>query len=341
MVSSKLFYYAASFELGSIALLFANSTSLPLLLAYFVLHAAGSVFLALALSFVVPARYRKPRHWLLGYLFAFNFFIPLAGLICAVFAILLGTWMPGARKEDGFGKVEQPRFTTHRHHEGTGFRGGQVRAQLSNNKTPIDLRMKALVAVQDAPGRATGDLLRTLLADPADDVRLLAYGILDGKEKGISQRILALEKELEQASKSARRHKLHKLHKRLAELHWELMFQNLVQGDMLSFAVHEVRRHAEAALQDADDAGLWFIMARLELRERATERAEHALAKAAALGFSEQRLLPYLAELRFQQQRYGEVRRLFAELGEERGIPALAQARRFWVGTHPASGGAA
>jgi hypothetical protein len=327
-VVSKLFYYAAFFELSSIGVLFIQSSSLALLLSYFLLHAAGSALLSLALSFIVPARYRKPRHWLLGYLFAFNFFIPLAGLICAVFAILLGAWMPRMKTEDRFGKTEQPRFTTHRNHEGTGFRGGQVRAQLGNAGTPLDLRMKALVAVQDAPARASGDLLRTLLADPADDVRLLAYGILDGKEKGISQRILALEQELDKETRAARRRPLHK---QLAELHWELMFQNLVQGDMLDFSADQVRRHAEAALREGDDAGLWFMVARLELRAHRTAEAEHAIGQARRLGFAGERLLPYLAELRFQQRRYDEVRRLFAALGEQRAIPALAQARAYWL----------
>jgi hypothetical protein len=329
VLSSKLFYYAAGFELGSMAVLFTNSSSLALLASYLVLHLAGSALLSLALSFVVPARYRTPRHWLLAYLFAFNFFIPMAGLICAAFAILLGAWAPRLAGGAQFDVTDQPRFRTHRNHEGTGFRGGQVRAQLATPRTPLDQRMRALVAVQDAPARATGDLLRALLSDPADDIRLLAYGILDGKEKGITQRILDLRQELERSAAPAERRELHK---RLAELYWELAFQNLVQGDMQDFTIGQVRQHAAGALQIEEDAGLWFLLARLELRARDAGAAERALSRAQQCGFARERLLPYLAELRFLQGRFSEVRRLFVELADEPGVPALAKSRGFWLG---------
>lgn len=329
MVSNKLFYYAAILELSSIAVLFANSTSLALLTSYLVLHAMASALLAPALSMVVPARHRSPRRWLVVYLFSFNFFIPLAGLICVILAILLGVWIPRIKDSMLFSVTEQARFTTHRNHEGTGFRGGQVRAQLGNARTPLDQRMNALVAVQDAPARVTGDLLRTLLSDPADDVRLLAYGILDAKEKGITQRILALKEELGQATGPSQRHAILK---QSAELYWELIFQNLVQGGMHDFAVEQVRLHLNAALKISEDAGLWFLLARVELRARQVDAAEYALSRAQVHGFPRERLLPYIAELRFLQRRFADVRGLFAELGDQPGIPALAQSRIFWLG---------
>ncbi len=48
------------------------------MLTYLLLLAAGCALLALAP--LVPAQYAKPRKWLLGLLFAFNFFPPVAGL---------------------------------------------------------------------------------------------------------------------------------------------------------------------------------------------------------------------------------------------------------------------
>ncbi|MGN6390267.1 MAG: hypothetical protein ACTHL1_12215, partial [Burkholderiaceae bacterium] len=185
----KFLFYALSLEFGSAALLMARDTSIALIAAYLLLHGAGSAVGALALSMVLPKRYRTPRRWLLAYLFAFLFFVPVAGAGCAVGGIFISALLPRARRGGPFDTTGVPRFTTHRNHEGTGFRGGQVRAQLGNLNTPVEQRLKALVAVQDTPARTTGKLLRELLADRADDVRLLAYGILDNKEKQIAQRI--------------------------------------------------------------------------------------------------------------------------------------------------------
>ena len=309
-------------------LLFIGSHSLALLASYLMLHAAGSGFLALFLSLVIPTQYQRPRQWVLVYLFAFNFFMPIVGLLCVTIGLLLGFWLPRRHGRSEFEVMSNPRFTTHRNHEGTGFRGGQVRAQLGNSMAPLDQRMKALAAVQDTPARATGSLLRTLLADPTDDIRLLAYGILDGKEKHITARILENRHLLNEAHDPLEQSRLNKL---IAELYWELIYQDLVQGDMRNFSADQVRKYANEALQVAqDDAGLWFLLTRLELFSGRVEAAEHALFQAQRGNFARERLLPYFAELRFLQRRFDEVRMLFDELADRPGVPALAQSRRFW-----------
>jgi hypothetical protein len=101
---------------------------------------------------------------------------------------------------------------------------------------------------------------------------------------------------------------------------------------MHDFAVEQVRLHLNAALKIAEDAGLWFLLARVELRARQVDAAEYALSRAQVHGFPRERLLPYIAELRFLQRRFADVRGLFAELGDQPGIPALAQSRIFWPG---------
>lgn len=325
----KLIFYGLSFEFGSIGLLFVGSHSAALMISYFALHAAGCAVLALALILILPTQYKRPRQWVLLYLFSFNFFMPMVGLVCIALGLVLGAWLPRLIGKKQFDLMENPRFTTHRNHEGTGFRGGQVRAQLGNSSAPIDQRLKALVAVQDTPARATGSLLRALLSDPSDDMRLLAYGILDGKEKAITMRILDNRQLLEETGDLLEQFRLSKL---IAELYWELIYQDLVQGDMLTFSADQVRKYAEKALEmRTDDAGLWFLLLRLELLSNRVDAAEYALFEAQKGSFVRERLLPYFAELRFLQRRYGEVRELFDELSDRAGVPALAQNRRYWL----------
>ena len=325
----KLIFYGLSFEFGSIGLLFIGSHSIALLASYFALHAAACAIIALALMLLMPAQYRKPRRWVWLYVFSFSFFMPLAGLLCVTLGLVLGFWLPRLIKKNQFDLTENPRFMTHRNHEGTGFRGGQVRAQLGNSNAPIDQRLKALVAVQDTPARATGSLLRALLSDPSDDMRLLAYGILDGKEKSITSKILENRRLLEKNDDLNEQFILNKV---IAELYWELIYQDLVQGDMCSFSADQVRKYAVKALQIRDDdAGLWFLLMRLELFSNRVDAAEHALYEAQKGSFVRERLLPYFAELRFLQRRFNEVRELFGELADRPGVPALAQNRRYWL----------
>ena len=324
----KQWLAAASFELGSIAILLTQPGDAAALAAYFSAHAAASALLALAIAPMVPQRYARPRAWLLGFLFCFNFFVPIAGLVCVIGGLVFSLILPRLTAAEKYGTISAPRFTTHRNTEGTGFRGGQVRAQLGDDQAPVGSRLQALAAVQNTPARMTGDILRDLLADPVDDVRLLAYGMLDGKEKAISSKILAARDALDGVDAPA---DAAVINKQIAEYYWELVYQHLVQGDMQKFAAEEATRHARAALAiSADDAGLWFMLGRLALETGALVDADEAFARAGELAFPRERMLPYLAELLFKQRRFSQVRLLFGELRGQAAPPALLPLRRYW-----------
>ena len=325
----KLSFSAISLEAAALLLLLQQSQSASVLLAFLAMHGAASVLIALAIRLLLPRRYAEPRAWVLAFLFAYNFFIPVLGTACTLLAFVLGIWLPRLARRHDYASIALPRFTTHRNHEGTGFRGGQVRAQLANPAAPLDQRLKALVALQDTPAHATGALLRKLLSDPADDMRLLAYGILDGKEKQVMQRIQENQRLLDAGHGDEGER--HAGHKRIAELYYELIYQDLVQGDMRRFAGEQVRLHiAQAQVHDASDAGLWFMLARLELQAADVDAAAHALEQARRGGFARERLLPYIAELRFLQRRYGDVRQLFGELQATSTLPAVEALHGYW-----------
>ncbi|NUU04316.1 tetratricopeptide repeat protein [Herbaspirillum robiniae] len=317
-----------SFEIASIALLLHGGAGLAVISGYLALHVVSSALFALAIALVVPERYRHPRVWLLAYLFFFNFFIPVAGLLCAVVALAVGVLWPKDEAEDHFDTTESPEFVTVRRREGSGFSGNRVRAQLGNLATPVDKRLNALVAIQSTPTHASGESLRNLLADPADDVRLLAYGILDGKEKKITQRIVELRSRLETTAESETRAIMHQ---QVAELYQELIYQNLVQGDLLNYSCAQMREHAKAALAiNEEQPGLWFMLVRLELMTGDAGGAAQALQSAYEHGFSRTRLLPYLAELSYLERDYEQVRKLFIEMAYNPSVSSNPQLHRFW-----------
>jgi hypothetical protein len=219
-----------------------------------------------------------------------------------------------------------PRFTTARSHGGTGFRGGEARSQLGDPRAPVDQRLQALIAVQDTPIRAIGPLLRHLLADPLDDLRLLAYGILDAREKTITRNIVEARELLNGPLDQAQRFDTNK---NIAELYWELIYQNLVQGDMLQFSNQQARDHAARALAiNGGDAGLWFLAARLHLAQGDMLGARSALMQAQSHAFPAERLTPYFAEVEFLGRRFDGVRELMAQI--DSGPPAFDGARRYW-----------
>jgi hypothetical protein len=332
----KLTFAGISFELASIWLLFEHNTSMQFMLSYLGLHALSSILFSLALSTVVPRQYRTPRIWLLSYLYVFNFFMPVVGLPCAVIAIIVGVWLPKMEKKHKFDTTSAPRFVTLHNNDGSGLQGSRVRAQLNNSDGPLSERLKALAAIQDTPTRNSAGSLRNLLSDPSDDMRMLAYGILDGKEKKVTQRILEARRQLDDldaigvADADSDRQRI-KLHTYIAELYQELIYQDLVQGDLLSYSCDQIRNHVRQAMMLApQDQGLWFMLGRLELSCSNVNGAELALRQASQYGFTRERLLPYLAELGFLQKNYRYVRALFSEMAADSGIASASPLHRYW-----------
>jgi hypothetical protein len=93
--------------------------------------------------------------------------------------------------------------------------------------------MKALLALQNVPTRQSSGILREALADSADDLRLLAYGMLDAREQQLTHRIeQALQRH--RNGRAGTDEARYLAARELAELYWELVYQELVQGDMRS-----------------------------------------------------------------------------------------------------------
>ena len=60
----------------------------------------------------------------------------------------------------------------------------------------------------------------------------------------------------------------YRLYRRLAELYWELNFQDLVQGDIRKLALERGSFYVDRALSERpDDAGMWLLRGRILLTD--------------------------------------------------------------------------
>lgn len=332
MSSVKLWIGAVGAESAGLAWLLLAPAAPAALAGYLPLHALASAAAAVAAGRLLPRPYRQPRRWVWASLFGFNFFVPVIGLAATLIGVAGGHLLPLLLAPRVFGEVPRPQFTAAGDEGVARRRGAAARAQLMNPQAPQASRVEALLAVGAVGTPATGGLLRELLADANDEVRLLAYGLLDRREKEISaalarnRRLLALAEEIDDRADAR------EICGRIAQLYWELVYQDLASGDTARYALEQTLVFAERALgDDAGDGARWLLIARAHLRRRDLAAAEHALRQAAACRLPRRSVLPYLAELRFAQRRYDEVRRSLLELGGRPGSETLAAMQQYWV----------
>ncbi|WP_199272373.1 tetratricopeptide repeat protein [Paraburkholderia acidisoli] len=323
-----------------------------LLLMCFALDALAAVPLAFGTVALLPARYRQWRRPQFAFLWLLLAAVPLLGLLCAPIAIALGTSLRHRERNLPIEHVDEPEFAAGSVGTVSYGRGARLKAELQNADAPTSFRMTALLAMQSMPVRTVSPLLQDMLADPLDDIRLLAYGILDNREKQLTQRILAERAKLDgktadsavksdgkadnkadakRAAPPLSARERGEINKSLAELYGELIYENLVTGDVYRNAADQADAYARAALEDLpDDAALWRLRGRLALGNGELDAAETMLARAIEFGFPRERMLPYLAEAAYLRGDYARVRALLAESTQYATLPTLRPVLEYW-----------
>jgi tetratricopeptide (TPR) repeat protein len=191
--------------------------------------------------------------------------------------------------------------------------------------------MQSLLTLQAVPPQVANPLLESLLGDDADDVRLLAFGMLDSSEKRIARAIQherdRLQTDLSPAQRfEALRH--------LAELYWELVYAELAQGELRRHTLRQARDYLEQALQTGvpPTPGLLLLLGRILLAQEDYAAAEAALRQAMAAGLPAVSALPYLAEIAYARRDYAAVREHLRALADLPTAAKTAAVVNLWTG---------
>jgi hypothetical protein len=160
---------------------------------------------------------------------------------------------------------------------------GALAARLRFAREPAE-RVRAVLATRRLEGARATPLLRASLRDPHEDVRLLAYALLEDRERQGDAAIRALLAALAAAAPDRRA----TVHEQLADAYWELCYQGLVAGEMEAFVLSRALEHLDAATGEAPErAARWLLRGRVLLRQgrqrpRAAALEEPALRDAGA-----------------------------------------------------------
>ena len=300
------------------------------LLVFLGMHGLASLIIAVILAAGLPALMRKPLAAVITLLFGFSFFIPVLGLLGMLIAALVSKFLPRLVPELPYAEIPpiEFEFPPREIRERTKYGQGGLTSRLKDAGVPKEARFKSLLALQGMPPKIANPLLQDMLGDPADEVRLVAYGILDNQEKNLNQHIHDEIEKLKGADTTEMR--LISM-RRLSELYWELVYGGLVHGDVRDHAMGESDRYLAQAMQLVpDDPGLWFLKGKALLAKR-DPAAEAAFHRAVANGLEESRVLAYLGQIAFERRDYREVRRIFSSLSESQYAARLRPAVRYWA----------
>lgn len=304
------------------------------LAAYLALHAlasAGSGWLAWSL---LPAQYQTPARPVYALLCSFAFFIPVLGVLAIVLAVQVAQRYPKTLPTNRYVTVTMPAFSEVQREatEHSDLRVGDARRILKDPSCPLATRLQMLVALQSMRPKATVPLLQSLLGDPSEDIRLLAYSMVEAWENEIAQHILAAMRSLQEARARDERAPLVNALQRLAELHWLQADSGLAGGDLRRFALDEAKKCCEYVLiLDGYLPSVWQLYARVLIELGKLPAATRALWLARKALMPEQEIWPLMAHIAFLRRDLDGVRKYMGRLPENAQLPhQLRGLASFW-----------
>lgn len=304
------------------------------LLVYLLGHGGASLLLAVMLLPLLKVARIQPRWAALALIAVFSFAIPIAGFLGVILAVVALRVYGSTATASEFHSLQLPEFDLHQRMQGS-FRQAGLRSFLGNARAPASARMSAMVALQFVSGRVASPLLRTVLSDPSEDLRLLAYGMLDALEKRINRAIdvelKALRNAQEQEGENTPGPLTLEACQRLSDLYWELVYQQLVQGDLRDHAIKQSLHYCDQVLEhNPGQPQLTLRRGRLLHELGHLDEASAIYDKARALGLPATRVLPYQAELAFERRDFTQAQQLVHELGQWDALPRLRSVIDYW-----------
>jgi polysaccharide biosynthesis protein PelE len=276
----------------------------------YLLGAAGG---AAALLFAVTPQGRRPRLPDALLVSGFAAFFPVFGLPGLAAMLAVRARSPVERKRAGLRETMPPTLPGNPLNSEVDRRFGPGSLEgILRHSPDAETRLRVVLACRSLPERAAVNLLRQALRDPVDDVRLLAYAVLERKEREIQSQIQSLLGKA--GGEGQQRPRLAApTHARLAELYWELVYGGLVEGELLAFSLDQVLWHsAEVRRAKSGSPRMALLAGRALLMLDRADDARAMLEESVRRGLPIEVVGPYLAEAEYLDRRPLEVRRQVA-----------------------------
>ncbi|MDR5874417.1 hypothetical protein LPL18_000380 [Halomonas sp. CUBES01] len=277
----------------------------------FLLHAGGALLMAEGIRNSLPAGYQRPASGSIALLFLLLFLLPGIGLLGLALAVVPALYQATPKRGLHWQGLDLPTLPyqplTPPDPDTLAMREG-LSSVLSYSENPM-LRQEAVLASRHLPRRQAVGLLRLGLADPIDDVRLMAYSMLSGIERDVDARIQLLTQHVEHNGDPYGH-----AAEALATLYWEYDYLALAQGSSAGFFLAHALRYIDQAIDHANQPHRQLLRGRIYLALKDHHGADAAFRQCAALGMDNDDLMPYLAEQAFMSRRFSMLHAQLARL---------------------------
>ncbi|MBB1354321.1 HEAT repeat domain-containing protein [Pseudoalteromonas sp. SR45-5] len=292
------------------------------------LHAIASIFFAIVSYVFIPKKYKTTPYSSLLLMFLLLFTLPVLGIMGVVVALTFALCKPLKNDEIEIEehKIPELPFEARAISANPTYSIGGLKAILKHANEP-NKRLSAVMAARHMSDSQAIPILKLALKDLEDDIRLLAYSTLDGKETKLNEKISLYQQEIAVTTKQP---KLSHLQKQLAELYWELSYLGLAQGALRKYVLEKAEALALQSIEHVKTPATFIFLGRISLALDKYEIAHEYLLKATEFGMARRHVLPYKAEVAFCMNKFDDCKRYLKELPEQPKGSELRHLQEYW-----------
>ena len=271
-------------------------------------------------------RIRRRRTQYLLFSLTLALLIPVVGLLAVLLVLAYALRHPSERSENPLMSYTLPDLPEEP--EQTAPTLGSLRDLLQYAAT-TEVKHMIVNATRNMSDLEAVPLLRLLLLDPDDEIRLMAYVSLDQKEFALMSKIYRYKRRVQYLSKDDAAMQA-RINLRLAQWYWELVYIGLAEHDLKDFALERAREHIELAYRHADNVEIRLLYGKILIAQQNPGPAIGHIQAAREYGATDEQTLPYLAEAEFEQGNVAGVRSYLRQLELSRHYPVINQMKGFW-----------
>ncbi len=305
-----------------------------LTLRFAITHGVACLLFASAWVALLPTPYRQRVPPAIAFAFVIALALPVLGMAGLLLCLAPALLLPNPTARAMAWKHPRPLSLPHGPAEAGRASWAACLAGSLQHSTDPKRRAEAVISTLSLDDQQAVPLLRRALKDPEDEVRLLAYALLNRKEKSIEVRTRKRLALLDEAPPE----EAFLLHKALAHDYWE--FAQLApqrSSTQLSLCARAREQVLSALQMRPVDGGLHFLLGRILLAERWLDAASDAFDGAQKCGVALRQIAPQRAAIAFHAGRYTEIRHRLSEAGATRSQPGFDRVAAYWEGARHAA----
>ena len=262
------------------------------------------IVFSLVLVQFLPKKYQKYRAEIFIFFVVINVGLLIIGVLLTIIMLLFGlSWATHRISRPSYETIyfeeqaSQFPMVYSEFHEGILALKSEYQDDITS-----DEKIKSLKILYDSNAQGNIGLIQHFLSDSSDETRLYAFALISTFEKSLNQRIKELQEQISYAHSNKRKEQYSF---ELAQVYWQFIFHGVATEQLTGFYTQKIEKILNSI---QSNSSAFILLGKIKIFNKKYDEAEVYFHKAIELGVPQKAMSTFLAEIKYGQKKYNEIR---------------------------------